>query len=233
LVNIEAKTKALFAKTLIRTPGNFLSRRQATRNLTRNMREWAEYADNIAEVDRATTKSIYLDLMRNSNKTPRVEIKYPEIDWRATWMKIKLNFIPTDWKMAVYLILNDTIANNHKMFRHRIVGVQTPNCSVCGRCDTNAHRIKDCIFSNISWMWLRSKLVQRIGLEIDDPEELLSAKMESGVWAGLWLLFGVIHYNIRNYDIGTIEEMLDGMRKCRWQRKDELERICGRAINCF
>jgi hypothetical protein len=138
----------------------------------------------------------------------------------------------------MYVILNDTVANNQKMFRHHIGGVQSPNCAVCGQCDSNAHRVKECIlynciFSTLSWRWLKDKLESRTKLEADDPEELLGARIEAGVKGGLWLLFGVVDYNIKNYDCGTMDEMLDGMRKHRWLRKDELERVRGPVINCF
>jgi exonuclease III len=233
LVNIEAKTKALFAKTLVRNSDNFLSQGVGHINFSRNMREWTTYAGTIVNVNSVSTKSLYSDLMQGLNNKPRVETKFPEIDWELTWRKFKLSHIPTDWKMSMYLILNDTISNNHRMFQHNIGGVQSPDCSVCGRRDTNAHRIKDCIFSTTSWRWLKEKLAQRTNLEIDDPEELLGTRMQAGVKAGLWLLFGVVHYNIKYYDCGTMEEMLDGMRKHRWQRNFELERVCGTALNCF
>jgi hypothetical protein len=119
------------------------------------------------------------------------------------------------------------------MFGHRIVGVTSSNCNECGNCDTNAHRIKECIFSNISWTWLKMKIKQRVGLDLEDPEELFYAALENGSRAGLWLMFGVIHYNLKNHANGTMEEMWDDMRKHRWGRREELANICGNFINCF
>jgi hypothetical protein len=45
--------------------------------------------------------------------------------------------------------------------------------------------------------WLKDKLESRTNLEVDDPEELLGARIEAGVKGGLWLLFGVVDYNIK------------------------------------
>jgi hypothetical protein len=43
----------------------------------------------------------------------------------------------------------------------------------------------------------------------------------------LWLLLGVFHYNMKNYKSGSITEMIDGFKKIKWQRKEEVEKIFG------
>jgi hypothetical protein len=42
--------------------------------------------------------------------------------------------------------------------------------------------------------------------------------------AGLWLTFGVMHYNLHNYKNGNIREMEIMLRRMRWSKKYILER---------
>jgi hypothetical protein len=52
---------------------------------------------------------------------------------------------------------------------------------------------------------------------VDDPEEILTRFSGRNGKVGLWLLLGVVNYNMKNYKAGSISEMTDGFRKQLWQ----------------
>jgi hypothetical protein len=66
---------------------------------------------------------------------------------------------------------------------------------------------------------LKQGLTRNLNLDVDDPEEILTRFSGRNVKAGLWLLLGVVHYNMKNYKAGSIAKMTDSFRKQRWQRK--------------
>jgi hypothetical protein len=84
LVNVEAKTQAMFATTLVGNPHNFLSQRIGQINLSKNMREWTEYAGTVANLNSVTKKKLYAELLQNINIKPRVETKFLGINWART-----------------------------------------------------------------------------------------------------------------------------------------------------
>jgi hypothetical protein len=124
--------------------------------------------------NQVTTKVICEDLIFNLYVLPRVKTSYPAVavDWKKVWQNLSLNFIPTDWKMTMYL--NDVIRNNVKLKKHRIPGTQSPNCLECHVLDTNAHKSKRCKFSLLSWEWLKQRFNRNLNLDVDDPEEILT-----------------------------------------------------------
>jgi exonuclease III len=233
LVNVDLKAKALFMKNLLTMPNDYIYANSAHLGLGRNAKEWSQCAVNFDRPNQITTKVIYDDLIFNLNAVPRVETTYPAVEWKKVWQNLSSNFIPTDWRMTMYRVLNDVIPNNVKLKKHRIPGTSSPNCLECHVLDTNAHRSKRCEFSLLSWEWLKQRFDRNLNLDVDDPEEILTRCSGRNGKAGLWLLLGVVHYNMKNYKAGSIAEMTDGFRKIRWQRKKEVEKIFGNALYCF
>jgi hypothetical protein len=62
-------------------------------------------------------------------------------------------------------------------------------------------------------------------LKMVETEEILTRCSRRDGKAGLWLLLGVVHYNMKNYKACSITEMTDGFRNIRWQCKKEVEKI--------
>jgi hypothetical protein len=76
---------------------------------------------------------------------------------------------------------------------------------------------------------------RNLNLDVGDPEEIITRCSGRNGKAGLWLLLGVVHYNMKNNKAGSrsITENSDGYREIRWQRKNEVEKIFGNALYCF
>jgi hypothetical protein len=108
---------------------------------------------------------------------------------------------------------HDVIPNNVKLKNHRIPGTQSPNCLESHVLDTNAHRIKRCEFSLLSWEWLKQRFNRNLNLDVYDPEEVLTRCSGLNGKAGLWFLLGVVHYNMKNYKAGSITVIF---RKITW-----------------
>jgi hypothetical protein len=157
------------------------------------------------------------------------ELRQPTQYRKKVWQNLSSNFIPKE-KMTMYRVLNDVIPNNVKLKEHRIRSRQSQTCLECHVLDTNAHSSKRCEFSLLSREWLKQRFIRNLNLDVDDPEEILTRCSERNGKAGLWLLLGVVHYNMKNYKAGSITEMIDGFRKIRWQRKEEVEKIFGNAL---
>jgi hypothetical protein len=176
---------------------------------------WVETPGNVRWTlgpNQLFTKMIYEDLVFNLNVVSRVETTYPAVDWKKVWRNLSSNFIPTVWKITMYLVLNDVIPNNVKLKKHRIPRTQSPNCLECHVLDTNAHRSKRCMFSLLYWEWLKQRFNRNLNLNVDDPEEIFTRCSGRNGKAGLWLLLGVVVYNMKNYKAGSITEMTNGFR---------------------
>ncbi len=241
LIDIEMKAKALFIKNIlykiednIVVPNiDFLLLETSIRGLlTRNMREWLTDSEDLQNGNLTSVKMLYFHFLDLRNHKPRVETEYPNIDWTQIWKNLSSSFLPTDWRAAVYLLVNDAVPNAARMRRHRI-SLDCPLCRVCGHNDDNIHRLRLCDGSVRTWNWLNHKLKNVLRLDIDDPEELLVNVLGRKEEAGLFLTIGVMYYNMKNYKEGTIREMENVIRQIRWSKRHILERKFGNLLNTF
>jgi hypothetical protein len=129
--------------------------------------------------------------------------KFPVIIWDNIWRNLLKSFLPTDWRVTWYLVMNDAIANAFKMQQHRMAQNGTI-CCMCNNVDDNVHRIKRCRGSGVIWSWLTRTLKPVLRLDFDDPEELFSRRLTLVEEAGLWYVAAAVHYNINNYENGTV-----------------------------
>jgi hypothetical protein len=65
---------------------------------------------------------------------------------------------------------------------------------------------------------------------VDDPEEILTRCSGRNGKAGLWLLLGMVHYNMKNYKTGSISEMTDGPERLGGSEKIGRENIRKRSV---
>jgi hypothetical protein len=90
-----------------------------------------------------------------------------------------------------------------------------------------------CAGAALTWNWLDRKLKNVLHLGIDDPEELLVTNLGREEEAGFWLTVGVMHYNLKNYKNGNIQELENILRRMRWSKKRILERKFENLLNIF
>jgi hypothetical protein len=202
------------------------------RNLPRNMREWLAEADEMQNGNLTTVKLLYSHFLENRNHKPRVESAYPQIDWETLWKNLSFHFLPTDWRASVFMLVNDAIPNVARLRRHQITS-DNPVCVICNNEDDNIHRIKLCAGATLTWNWLTRKLNDVLRLDIDDPEELLVTHSGKKEQAGLWLTIGVMHFNLKNYKTGKIQDLENMLRRMRWSKRHILEKFFGNLLNIF
>lgn len=240
LINVEIKTKALFLRRnlfakeedIIVTKRDFLYNEKNSIETTRNIKVWFDDAENIIQRNLNTTKQIYWHFIDQQNFIPRIETAYPTIDFKRIWHNISRNYIPTDWKIATYLVINDVVANAARLNAHRI-SQASPLCVNCNFLDNNVHRIKLCSGSSQIWIWLSNLLQNRFRLNVSDPEELLVTKLSLNGEAGLWFTCAAIYYNSQHYLDGSVSDFKEIVRKIRWAKKSILESRFGNKLNCF
>jgi hypothetical protein len=240
LINLEIKVKSLFLKSnlflkeenfIIIKRDYFYNERNSIET-TRNIREYFSTAESLIQRNLNTTRQIYWYYMDQHPFISRVETVYPTVDFKRIWFNISRNYIPTDWKVATYLVINDVVPNAARVNAHRI-SQGSIFCNECGFLDNNVHRIKLCCGSDQVWSWLADLLRNRLFLDVNDPEELLVTKLGLNGEAGLWFTCAAIYYNCQHYKNGTINDFQEMVRKIRWSKKSLLETRFSNQLNCF
>jgi exonuclease III len=240
LVSIPEKTRALFLKrNLFKITDGFHGERndflfveRQNLDLLRNTREALVAAPIILERGLITSKMIYKYLLEQQNFNIYIQTKFPSINFSICWENLRENHVPSDWKSTTYLVINDIIPNRVKLRRHRI-NEEDPVCLKCQTIDDNVHRIKKCPAAKQVWDWVHNKLTYNLSISVEDPEELISRKLNRTEKAGLWLVMAAIHYNIFNYLDGSLESFKNMIRTSRWKDKAKIEKKFGNLLNIF
>lgn len=234
LEDVEFKSKSLFIKNILYTKNDsdhqideFMMNLASSRNLTRNAREWLAIARNLeTNAELNTSKSIYCYLVNETNVTPRIQTDLPNVSWEILFENFSKSFLSSEHKTAIYVMVNDLIPTRSKMYNHRVTGINSPFCNICGRLDTLKHRIKACDSTSVIWCWTKSVIQTQMKIQIDDPEELLTWQIGEKCYrlkAALWLTVEAIKFNL-NHVGGTDSDCLtafkEGIREARWNNKE-------------
>jgi exonuclease III len=240
LVSIEHKMKALFLKNLmlkkvdgvnIPQPDALFEMRHQPTGLTRNIKEWSALNETLDTTTLTTTKQLYDEMIRRENFSPRIEGVVNGVAWAKIWRNLSLKHLPTQWTSAVYLYVNDAVPCGTRLNRHQISG-DPPICTSCGLSDDANHRVKYCLVSKTVWQFLKTLLIQRLGLQIHDPADLLSNDLSINGKAGLWLTTAAIWYNMTHFRTGHLDNFKQEVREMRWKKKEILARFMN-ALNLF
>lgn len=182
LIDVESKMKALFIKNLVFMQGdqpvdNFMMEQKSNKQVTRNTREWIILAEEKKEYPRSNTCIlIYRSLIQELNITPKIEQELPNLEWEIIWENVHQNFLSTNGKNSLFMTLNDIVPCKDKLFRHAIRGTSTNLCEYCGVVDSSKHRIKECKTSKVIWEWVSLTIINKMNIQISDPEELIVKK---------------------------------------------------------
>jgi hypothetical protein len=213
LTNVELKTESRFLRSnmfkkvedIFVGREDFLFVERKTTRLPRNVQEAFTSADEVLTRNLSSTKLIYLTLLERQGFTNYIETKYTQINFSQIWKNLSASYLPSNWRVTTYLVVNDVIPNSQKLRAHRI-GDGNVFCSRCNYLDNNVHRLKKCIGAREIWSWLTSLLRTRLNLTISDPEELLVMNLDRKHEAGMWFLTAAIHYNVLHFYDGNLNQ---------------------------
>lgn len=134
-------------------------------------------------------------------------------------------------------MFNDLVPTRSKMFNHRIAGMNSPYCNICGRLDTLRHRIKSCETASTIWSWTKYVIRLQMKIQIEDPEELLTWQMGEQCYrlkAALWLTLEAIKFNLNHFDTtdsDCLTTFKEGIREARWNNKESFAKCFKGFLN--
>lgn len=232
LEDVESKTKSLFIKNILFAKNSspsvdkFMIAQINNRYLTRNAREWISLAVELRpRVVLNTSKLFYSYFINQLNITPRMQTEVPNLEWDTIFENLDKKFITSNAKTCLFSVLNELVPTRSKMYRHRIAGIDSPNCILCGNQDTITHRIRSCGTSSVIWNWMKSLILIRFRVNISDPDELIALQWNPKNCqknAGLWLVLEAIRFNLMNYGLsgmGCLEKFKKEIRDIRWNNR--------------
>ena len=152
---------------------------------------------DVTKVEEATTKSLYISFTETM-PPPKVELRYPERDWRRSWKRSVAGVLGKVARNILFLLLHDRVATRER--GHRLMPGRYESLT-CPRCwqdiETQIHRYATCSFVQEAWGTLRF-FIDRLepGLVTISDKSLLHLDYP-GVVRGdtiLWLLGSYLEY---------------------------------------
>lgn len=88
---------------------------------------------------------------------PRVETRYPAVDWKRVWNNIRSKKLPSSQRSSWYLLVNEKI--EHRQLWHTIRRVDNEQCLHCNAAsETLKHKLRDCPRVEAAWAHLQQRL---------------------------------------------------------------------------
>lgn len=174
---------------------------------------------SLPDADRGSrTRWLYDHLFQKQVKLPGIQLKYPNNNWKIIWKAFRNPYIPTDWKVKSYEVINEIIPTEEKKYRHNMA--QSPLCPTCGRMDTPRHRLVHCMEVRQIWDWTTREiaklfpthmLVQRYALFL----QLQPVSSQHG-FLQTWFVMGY-HYFVLMEPTKTVNNFKTVLRKEKQQ----------------
>lgn len=197
------------------------------RKLSRTTREWINFAIELKESNINSSKQIYDKLINDMNITIKQQEKTPHIVWENIYENVNHNFVSSDSRSTLFMVLRDLVPCKSKLFRHKVRGIDSPTCDSCGRIDTVDHRIKNCVGSASIWTSLNRVIKNKFKINLIDATDLLSCRIgyrNCKYKAALWLIIETMKYCLNKYSDGTLEELKSRISVIRWNSKRLFEK---------
>lgn len=239
LIDAENKMKSLFIKSILHRDQNgrkddFIITQAHSRSITRNAKEWIFEASDVEKIlTDPSSRMIYNYLLSKQNISPKIENKHPDKSWDFCWQNLSSNFIGSEEKHYLFLMLNEIVATKSKLYEKNISGAIDSKCEVCGRTDTLEHRIKLCKDSKIIWDWITSSIREKLKLAVNDPEEILFRNIQKEQYqskVALWLTTLAISFNLKDKQ-KNLENFINIIREKRWNNRQWYRLSFNRWIN--
>lgn len=238
---MESKCKALFIKNILydrdgatNPEENYLLTLNCLSMLTRNAKEWIMEAKHLKEsFDLTSVKLLYWYFIDKRNFVPKVEEKFPQIEWENVWENINSCYISLEDKSRLYYFVNDLIPNKEKLFNYGIGRLQNPNCETCLRVDNNTHRIMECSTgAQQVWEWTKEVLRNHLKIKFKNAENILSWKINpknSRQKMALFIVCRAISFNL--YKEGGLYSFKKQLREMRWNHRVAFKQHFGKFCN--
>lgn len=237
LIDPESQCKALFIRNLVYKSGekidHLLLRYENASWLTINSRSWISRAKRELDQIPDNNRILYSRFIEELKTKPKVEEKYPNIEWDSIWENINQSFLSINTRSTLYLTFNDVIPNKVKLFNYTNL-VNNKNCDICNNPDTNVHRIKSCLHSGVIWKWVGDIVKKRFKLNLNSSEEILYYGISKGNYlkkAALWLVAEAISYNVYHFKNPSLYCFKKIVRELRWDRRAIFERHFQNNLN--
>lgn len=240
LVDPEAKMKALFIKNLLYNEGtdgdfikeSYLLEFRIPQRLTKNAREWISIATEIeSRFQLTSTKLLYDYFVDRNNCVPKIEEQI-DIDWLTLWENLNQSFISLGDRSKLFCFANNLIATGEKLAAYNVRRTAR-FCDSCGGVDDVYHRLKVCPNAKTLWQWCSQVIRARMGVKINDMEELLSRKLCSSSQkqkAALWLAVRVMSFNLAG-PVPSLYIFKKQLREHRWNNRKIFVEEFGRNLN--
>lgn len=239
LIDPENQCKSLFIRGLIIRSGERYDHYLLTTNnisfLSLNAKKWIDYAKGLDNNQCYNNRELYWSFLNASVIKPSIEEKYPNFWWECIWENISKNFLSTYARSMLYLIFNDVIPNKVKMYNYTD-RVDNDRCNICNKPDTNFHRIKECIKSNVVWNWVKDIIKNRLKINLNNPEEILYYGISKENYrrkAALWLVAEAISYNVIHYKNPSLFCFQKRIRELRWNYRHAFAYNFKNFLNLF
>lgn len=240
LVDVESKCKALFMKNILYDKsGNsdadeeYLLQLNCLSKLSRNGKEWIMEARFLKQnFDLKSVKLLYWYFIDKRNTIPKVEEKFPLVQWENIWENIRSCFLSMEDKSRLYYFVNDLIPNREKLISYGIGRLQNSNCDICSLPDDNKHRIMRCKNAQQVWEWTIEVLRKHLKLNFQNAENILAWKVNPNNQrqkAALWLVCRAISFNL--YREGNLFCFKKQIREMRWNDRIAFKRHFGKYCN--
>ena len=119
---------------------------------------------NPKKLEEATTKLIYKSRINDVLLPPKVEEKFPTVDFQQlVYPRLSYRILEPESKDILFCIVHGLVHNKDRMFHQR--RVQDPYCLLpeCqGKVQDLEHLFCSCYLVNEAWAWLRSKLLENL-----------------------------------------------------------------------
>jgi hypothetical protein len=151
----------------------------------------------------------------------RVEIKWPQVEWKKVWRNLHATPLQESTAMAWYKAIHDILPTNERRFKIKLSPVEA--CTVCGERDTLLHRIVECGEGRTIWDWVRSRIATMLRTE---PGYILESwllwphidiwplKRGNGV---MWILATTVHFRLNERRTLTLQDFFDFLMRQRWK----------------
>lgn len=162
---------------------------------------------------------MYNEIIKFKPNKPQIEEKYKDYDWKKIWNACQKNCIPTKWRTALYLALNDIYPTKIKLKKHKMS--DSDKCITCNVVENLYHKIRDC-GQNTRNCFNKTKtlILAKFGISLEQCKnvyELLEIGFNNNNEdknTFLWYIAAMIYCNLELKD--DVIKLVDIMRNDRW-----------------
>lgn len=165
---------------------------------------------------------------------PKIENVFPNVMWENIWENLSHGFIPSDCKSQMFLLYSDLIISKDKLMKYNIGRLSTNICEYCQIVESNKHILTQCVRTLSIRTWLANTLEERVRIKVDDPEDILSWKIDTKNKrhkAAMWLTMFTYTYILSSYPNCSLFVLKKNIRETRWNSRKFFQNCFGNWLN--